>query len=209
KRFKSATISHAYRCTYNIGGYSSNVLFSDSDADGYTTVKDALGNYLPKFEIAQVSITEQFSPLMNIDLTWKNSLISKIEYKKSRNLAVSFANNQMTEIISGEITLGFGYRFKDVEFEISGKDFKSDLSLKADFSIRNNKTVLRKIVEDVDQISAGQKVISINLSAEYMLSQKFTIRAFFDKVINNPYISSQFLNSNTNAGISLRFSLAQ
>lgn len=209
KRFKSATISHAYRCTYNIGGYSSNVLFSDADADGYTLIQDALGNYLPKYEIAQVSITEQFSPLLNIDLTWKNSLISKIEYKKSRNLAVSFANNQMTEIISGEITFGLGYRFKDVRFEISGKDFKSDLSLKADFSVRNNKTVLRKIVEEVDQISAGQKVISINLSAEYMLSQKFTIRAFFDKVINNPYISSQFLNSNTNAGISLRFSLAQ
>ena len=208
KRFKSASMSHAYRCTYNIGGYTSNVLFSD-DADGYTLVKDALGNFLPKYEIAQVSITEQFSPLMNIDLTWKNSLISKIEYKKSRNMAVSFANNQMTEIISGEITLGLGYRFKNVEFEAMGKSFKSDLSLKADFSVRNNKTILRKIVENVDQISAGQKVVSINISAEYLLSQKFTIRAFFDKVINNPYISSQFLNSNTNAGISLRFSLAQ
>ena len=115
----------------------------------------------------------------------------------------------MTEIISGEITLGLGYRFKNVEFEAMGKSFKSDLSLKADFSVRNNKTILRKIVENVDQISAGQKVVSINISAEYLLSQKFTIRAFFDKVINNPYISSQFLNSNTNAGISLRFSLAQ
>ncbi len=210
KRFKSATITHAYRSTYNIGGYSSNILFTDIDGDGFTTVRDALGNYLPKYEIAQVSITEQFSPLINLDLTWKNSLITKVEYKKSRNLAVSFANNQMTEVISGEITVGTGYRIKDVEFSLSGgKTFKSDLSLKADFSIRNNKTVLRKIVENVDQISAGQRVYSINLSAEYMLSQKFTIRAFFDKVINNPYISSQFLNSNTNAGISLRFSLAQ
>ncbi len=209
KRFKSATISHAYRSTYNIGGYTSNVLFSDDDGDGFTQVMDAMDNYLPRHEIAQVSITEQFSPLINLDLTWKNSLISKVEYKKTRNLSMSFANNQLTEVISGEITVGLGYRFKDVEFEISGKNFKSDLNLKADFSIRNNKTVLRKIVENVDQISAGQKVMSINLSAEYMLSQKFTIRAFFDKVINNPYISSQFLNSNTNAGISLRFSLAQ
>lgn len=209
KRFKSATISHAYRSTYNIGNYTSNVLFSDDNGDGFTDVMDAMDNYLPRYEIAQISITEQFSPLFNLDLTWKNSLITKFEYKKSRNLSLSFANNQLTEVISGEITLGLGYRFKDVEFEISGKDFKSDLNLKADFSIRNNKTVLRKIVENVDQISAGQKVVSINLSAEYMLSQKFTIRAFFDKVINNPYISSQFLNSNTNAGISLRFSLAQ
>jgi len=209
KRFKSFTVSHAYRSTYNIGGFTTNVLFSDEDQDGYTFVQDAMNNFLPKYEIAQVSITEQYSPLLNLDATWQNSLITKVEYKKSRNLALSFANNQLTEVVSSEITLGLGYLFKDVEINLANKDFKSDLNLKFDFSIRNNKTILRKIVEDVNQISAGQKVISINTSAEYQLSQKFTIRAFFDKVINNPYISSQFLTSNTNAGISMRFSLAQ
>ena len=136
-------------------------------------------------------------------------MLSTEEDNKSRHLALSFANNQLTEVVSSEITLGLGYLFKDVEINLANKDFKSDLNLKFDFSIRNNKTILRKIVEDVNQISAGQKVISINTSAEYQLSQKFTIRAFFDKVINNPYISSQFLTSNTNAGISMRFSLAQ
>lgn len=209
KRFKSFTISHAYRSTYNIGGFTTNILFSDIDDDGYTFVQDAMNNYLPRYEVAQVSITEQYSPLINLDATWQNSLITKVEFKKSRNLALSFANNQMTEVASSEVTLGLGYRFKDVEINLANKDFKSDLNLKFDFSIRNNKTILRKIVEDVNQISAGQKVISINTSAEYQLSQKFTIRAFFDKVINNPYISSQFLTSNTNAGISMRFSLAQ
>jgi cell surface protein SprA len=209
KRFKSFTVSHAYRSTYNIGGFTSNVLFNDLDNDGYTFVQDAMDNFLPQYEIAQVSVTEQYSPLINLDATWQNSLISKFEFKKSRNLAMSFANNQLTEVVSSEITIGLGYRFKDVELQISNKSFKSDLNLKLDFSIRNNKTILRKIVEDVNQISAGQKVMSINASAEYQLSQKFTIRAFFDKVINNPYISSQFLTSNTNAGISMRFSLAQ
>ena len=209
KRFRTINISHSYRSSYNIGGYNTNPLFSDPDLDGYTLVKDALGNFLPKYEIAQISITEQFSPLLNIDVTWKNSLITKIEFKKNRNLAVSFSNNQLTEINSSEIVIGSGYRIKDVEFEISNKSFKSDLTLKADLSIRNNKTILRKIVENVDQISAGQRIISINISAEYLLSPKFTIRAFFDKVMNNPHTSQQVFNSNTNAGISLRFSLAQ
>lgn len=209
KQFKSFTISHAYRSTYNIGSFTTNVLFLDENQDGYTFVQDAMNNYLPKYEIAQVSVTEQYSPLINFDATWQNSLITKVEFKKSRNLALSFANNQLTEVISSEITIGSGYLLKDVEINIANKDFKSDLNLKLDFSIRNNKTILRKIVENVNQISAGQKVISINASAEYQLSQKFTIRAFFDKVINNPYISSQFLTSNTNAGISMRFSLAQ
>jgi cell surface protein SprA len=61
----------------------------------------------------------------------------------------------------------------------------------------------------MDQVSAGQKVMSINVSADYQISEKFNIRLFFDKIINNPFVSSQYPNSNTNAGLSLRFTLAQ
>lgn len=86
---------------------------------------------------------------------------------------------------------------------------KSDLNVRADFSIRNNKTILRRIDEEINQVSSGQQVISINTSADYMVNQRLNIRLFFDKVINNPYVSSQYRNSTTNGGISLRFTLAQ
>jgi cell surface protein SprA len=86
---------------------------------------------------------------------------------------------------------------------------KSDLNLRGDFSIRKNKTVLRRIDEDVNQVSTGQQVLSINLSADYMVNSRLNIRVFFDKVINDPYVSSQFHNSTTNGGISLKFTLAQ
>jgi cell surface protein SprA len=61
----------------------------------------------------------------------------------------------------------------------------------------------------MDQVSAGMRVMSINVSADYQISEKFNIRLFFDKIINNPFVTSQFRNSNTNAGISLKFTLAQ
>ena len=64
------------------------------------------------------------------------------------------------------------------------------------------------MIEDDNQISQGQEVLSINTSADYMLSQRFKVRIFFDKVINNPFISSSFPQSTTNAGFSLTFSLA-
>ncbi len=212
KYFKSISIGHGYRSSYNVGNYTSNVLYR-ADDDGFQTVRDAVRNYIPEKEIAQISITEQFNPLFNLDMTWNNSLITKIEFKKSRNLSLSFANNQLTEITSNEIIIGSGYRIKDVTFDIrSGgrkRTLKSDLSLKADLSIRTNKTVLRKLVENIDQISAGQTMIAINISADYNISTRFTVRAFFDKNITNPFVSSQFPNSNTNAGISLRFTLAQ
>ncbi len=213
KYIKTLNISHAYRCTYNVNGFTSNLLYEEEN--GYSSNMNDINNFISEFNIQQVTIAEQFSPLLDIEMTFVNSLMAKIELKKSRNLSLSFVNNQLTEVTSNEYVVGLGYRFKDVQFTIKpvggGKKtkLKSDLNVKVDFSIKNNKTVLRRIDEDVDQISAGQKVLSINTSAEYMINQRFNIRFFFDKVVNNPFISSQFPNSTTNGGISLRFTLAQ
>ena len=32
-----------------------------------------------QYEIGQITINEQFSPLIKVDMTWKNSLITKLE----------------------------------------------------------------------------------------------------------------------------------
>ena len=49
---------------------------------------------------------------------------------------------------------------------------------------------------------------SIKFSADYVLNQRLNIKAFYDKVITNPFISTTFPGSITNAGFSLRFTLA-
>ncbi len=213
KWFKNISVSHAYRNTYSVGTYVTSVRFDDKDGDGFTYVRDAAQNFLAEKEIGTISINEQFNPLIGFDMTMVNSLLIKFEIRKSRNLAMSFANTQLTEVTSDEYVIGAGYRIKDVTFNIKSggrsKPIKSDLNMKADFSYRNNKTVLRKLVEDMDQVSAGQRVMTIGVSADYQISEKFNIRLFFDKIINNPWVTSQYRNSNTNAGISLKFTLAQ
>lgn len=212
EHFKSVTLMHAYRSTFNIGTFSSNVNFTDPEEDGFTWVRDATGNYIPQFEISMVSISEQFSPLLNIDMKLNNGITTRVEFKKSRNLSLGLTNQQMTEVSSNEMIFGAGYIFKDVAITIksgSSRTFKSDINLKADVSIRKNRTILRKITENYDQISAGQTIITINTSADYQVNSRFTIRLFFDRIMNKPDVSSQFPNSNTNAGISIRFSLAQ
>lgn len=209
---KTLTISNSYRSTYAVGAYTTDVNYSS--ADGYQQVKNTLGNYIAARQIDQVTINEQFAPLIKIEITWQNSLLTNIEIKKSRNISLSFTNNQLTELTSNEYILGLGYRIKDVQLNIIAqggktKKLKSDINIKFDLSLRSNETILRKVDLDVNQISQGQQVISINTSADYMLSTRFKIRVFFDKVINNPFISSSFPQSTTNAGLSLTFSLAQ
>jgi cell surface protein SprA len=216
--FKSVTINHSYRSTYNVGSFTSNVNYSDTIVSGIivpNSLNRNTGDYIPEFEFANVMITEQFSPLINFDMTLQNSLLARFEISKSRNLSLSFANNQLTEVTSQEFSIGLGYRFKDVPISFAnmgggkGRTFKSDLNIKGDFSIRDNKTVLRSIDTDLNQVSAGQKVTSIDISIDYMLSQSLTLRLFFNRITTNPFLPSQYRNSATKGGFSLRFSLAQ
>lgn len=190
-------------------------MYDDDNGDGWPVSRDPLSNnYISQYQIDAVTIAEQFSPLIGVDMTWNNSILSDFKINKTRNLSLCFDNNQLTEITSNEYIIGLGYRIKNVVLPLKlgngkTKKLKSDVNLKSDVSFKTNKTVLRELVQDVNEISSGQRIISINVSADYMISQKFTIKLFFDKIINNPFVSSQFPNSNTNAGISLRFSLSQ
>ncbi len=184
----------------------------------------SLRNYFQSFSVSHayrskhmdvISVTEQFGPLIGFDMTMKNSMLARVEYRKTRNLALSFVNNQLTEMRSNELVIGTGYRFKSVPFKVrsmsTGKavQIKSDLNVKLDFSIRDNKTILRRIEENNNQISSGTRATSINFSADYMVSQKLNVRLFYDQTLNKPHVSAQVPTSNINAGISLRFTLAQ
>jgi cell surface protein SprA len=210
-----ATISHAYRSIYAISSYQSNLYYSETGGDP-SGLYLASNSYYPKYDLTQVTIQEQFAPLIGLDLTWTNSLLTRFEFRKSRNLTFSMANKQLTDLATDEYIIGLGYRFKNVSFTVSsigggGKksQITSDLDIKVDFSIRNNRTVLRRVDQNIDQVSSGQQVISINSSIDYQLSKSVSLRLFFDKVINNPYVSNQYRNSTTKGGISIRFSLSQ
>lgn len=207
KRFKQFSIGHAYKSTYSVGSYQTNLNYINGSEININNM-----SYHVEREISQVTINEQFSPLFKIDMIWKNSLLTRIELKRSRVLALSLANNQLTETGSQEYIIGLGYRIKDVEFKIfSGgrsKNASSDLDIKVDFNLVNNKTVIRKVIEDIEQITMGQQLIQIKFSTDYVVNQRLNIKIFYDRSITNPFVSTTFPSSITNIGFSLRFTLA-
>ena len=79
KRFKQFSFGHAYRSTYTVGSYQTNLNYGEGDNVNLNNM-----SYHVQREISQVSINEQFSPLFKLDMTWKNSLLTKIEFKRSR-----------------------------------------------------------------------------------------------------------------------------
>ncbi len=206
--FRSITLTHVYRSTYDIGAYRTNLNYSLLE-----DIRDLEFNYLPEFDIAAVSLNEQFSPLINVDMIWKNGVTTRFEYKKARNLSLSLANNQLTEVNNSEFVVGSGYRFDEVQIIIrtggTQREFKSDLNLRADISIRDNKTIMRKIIEETNEPTAGQTIITLKFTADYVLSDRFNLRFFFDRIVNKPFVARTFPTYNTAFGFSLRFTLVQ
>ena len=54
--------------------------------------------------------------------------------------------------------------------------------------------------EQQNQVTAGQNIISIKTSADYVINQRLNVRAFYERVINTPVISTSFPSANTNVG---------
>lgn len=212
KYVKTVTLSHAYRSSYSFS-YANNLNSLLKESGKAPTQTDINNDYIFYEQINAVSIAEQFSPLIKVDVSLQNSIQVNFAIKKERNLALSFANNQLTEIASKEFVIGTGYRWKNLLLKNpfkSGKDkkgIKSDLNLKVDFSIRENLTMIRKVVEGITQPTAGQTIYSLKTSADYQITQRITARLFYDWLLTNPRISTSFRSSNTNGGISIRFSL--
>jgi cell surface protein SprA len=205
--FKKFTLSHSYKSTLNVSSFTTNLLYDENDQGA--TARDIQNNFIPELQISTVAISEQFAPLLGADMTLHNNMLIRLDYKRDRNASLSMSNNQITEVKGSEWSIGTGYKFRQVRLPWAKTGKKADIDTRIDFVIRKNNTIIRKIVEEVNQLTAGQRVFSIKFTADYRVSQTLNIRAFYDFVATTPYISTTFPTSNTNAGISLRFTLAQ
>ena len=83
------------------------------------------------------------------------------------------------------------------------------MNLRADFSIVDNISFIRKIQEEYNQLTAGQKITKVKFTADYALSDRFNMQLFYDTNVTKPYVSLSYPITNSNFGVSFRFSLAQ
>ncbi len=213
KVFKTISLMHTYRSSYSISSWATNVYYDSQN----TVQKFESSDYIiPRYDISQMVLTEQFSPLVGVDLGFQNSLTANFQYKKSRTLTLSFTNNQLTEVNGREIVIGAGYRFKDLSFSIKSltsnhngnvKNVKNDLLIKVDLGFRRDKTVLRRIDERNSQVSAGQNKVNIYVTADYTFSQNISAQVFFKRDMTDPFIETSFKTSTTFAGVTLRLTL--
>ena len=218
--FKSVNLTHAYTCKYAIGSYSTYSTWVPADNISNKQigfVRDVTTDMpIPSsaYDISSVSLTENFSPLIGLNLTMKNSLSTKFEYRKQRNISLSVNSVQITEGHTDEFVIGAGYTIKDLSFitknrEGRQKKVSNDLKLNVDFSYKDIKTLLRKVEENITQASSGNKVFGVKISADYVLSQKINLQLFYDHQGTTPLISSSYPIKSDNVGINIKLMLTR
>ena len=215
KTFRRFSIQHGYRSNYTINQFRTNLDYVEYDknlaydAPGNEEALDQSGNFKNRTLFSNINLEEQFSPLVRLDFEMKNSIKVLAEVKTDRTLSLSFDNNLMTEIQGKEYTLGLGYRFKDLRIrsKLAGPKqiIVSDLNMRADVSVRDNKTIIRYLDLENNQVTAGQTIWGLKYQADYAFSKNLTAIFYFDYTFSDFAISTSFPQTSLRSGITLRY----
>jgi cell surface protein SprA len=171
---------------------------------------DVNGNFYADKLISNVNLAEQFNPLVKIDFETKSAIKILAEIKKDRTLNMSFDNNLLTEVSGNEYVIGLGYRIKGVTINSALADntsgiIKSDINIKADFTLRKSNTIVRYLDYNNNELGGGQDLWSIKLTADYSFSKNLTAIFFYDHQFSQAVISTSFPITNIRSGFTIRY----
>jgi cell surface protein SprA len=216
KIFTNFTVRHGYSSTLSMNSFTTALLFQDIFHAGYPSFIDpATGEYVPYFLVPNITISEQFSPLIGVDATFTNQLSARFEYKKSRQLSLSLIDYQLAENRSTEYTIGADWRkrglpiLQNIRIGKNGKKLDNDVTFRFDFKMRDDATANSKLDQDQAYGTAGQKVIGIHPSIEYVVNNRVQLKFYFDQDKVIPKIATTAPITSTRAGVEIRISLAQ
>jgi cell surface protein SprA len=228
KIFTSFNLSNAYTSSLSMGTFNSNLNYADPLGYGMPGFVDTTtGNFVPYYQVPNITITEQFSPLLGIDMTFVNQMKAKVSYSRSRTLSLSLIDYQLSESQSTEIDVGWGIKYSNVGLpfgwkvpgngktapngpagSINAKKGSNDLTLQLDVSYRNDAMSSSYLDQNTSLPTGGQKVVRIDPSINYVLNNRINLKFFFDEQRTTPAISTTPPIVTTKGGLTIRIALA-
>ena len=229
--FKSFNVNHGYKSIFAIGSYSTPTV-------PYAQLS-ALDGQSSAYNVPSVSLNESFIPLFGVDMTLKNSMTVKAEYRTTRVLNLSMTSFQISETRSNDWVIGAGYKIQNFRLFGSGTSRKikkaqrgrkkateqqqppaatqsrtssvnHDLNLRLDITYRRQAALVRDIATLTSTASSGNSALKASFMADYTLSRLLTLSAYYDLQTNTPLLSSSSYPTTTHDfGLSLKFSLTR
>ncbi len=237
--FSAFNISHAYTSSISINNYRNNLDYDDRYYDpaivvpnddavvDYLTAQETIrlanpevdidsltGNFYSYFQIPQVMISEQLAPLIGIDMTLRNGITARFDYKKSRMLGMSFQDYQLSEQRSEEFTIGAGYKLTGldlpfIKFRGEQLTLQNDLAFNFDFSIRDTRTLNYRLDQGIAEPTGGMRSVRLAPSIDYVVSNRLKVSLFYERTRNTPVLSTAFPTINSKGGIRVNLTLGQ
>ena len=216
--FSNITLSHSYQSSYSVGEFSNSLLYQENldfrnSIMNYPLASQQTENGLvPFYIINQVRIIERFAPLLGISVRTKNNLNARIDYKRDRNIMLNLSNSQVNELRNSDFTIDFGYSKEQLRLPIKYQGntiiLDNDIEFRLNFTIRNTKTVQRKIEEE-SIITNGNYNFQFRPNINYSINDRMNLIIYYDRIINRPIVSNSFPRYSTSFGARLRLSLNQ
>lgn len=209
-QFSKFDILHSYQATYTATGVQSSIDYFNTLNAYDATQRDINDDYINPFTFAQVGYVENFSPLIGVDMTMRNNIQFGIQYNRLRTLLLGLVNHTLTEDSNSEYVVRVGYIIRNFRLGMTnvrgrGKAKGSDLNIRGDFSLRDSKTSITNILLDDSQVTGGQRLMNIKVSADYNVSENLNLRVFYEQMTSKYKISTAFPLSTIRAGISATF----
>ncbi|MCO6486356.1 MAG: cell surface protein SprA [Saprospiraceae bacterium] len=214
--FSSFRITHGYRSTLTVNSFQSD--YADFDPANPDRLNPESLNYYSEFIIPDVVITEQFAPLIGIDMRTKSGLTLGVNYNTSRNLQLLLNDPQLPETKATDISVNLSYVIKGVKipflyFGADKRDRKNkpgqDLTIQLNTSFRDDIQLNHQIdTEEVISIPArGNRAIRINPTIDYPLNDRIRLQLRYEYTQNKPKTFNGFKTTTNVGGINVIFTL--
>ncbi|MBY0245923.1 MAG: cell surface protein SprA [Sphingobacteriaceae bacterium] len=200
--FSELNLNHAFKSTFSVNGFNS--LMKYQEKNGHVISRDVNQDFLPEYQFSQVTINEQFSPLIGVRTRFTNNISTNFEYNKTRLLGLSLSNQQLAQTTENNIVFGIGYTTNKFRFPFgwfSTLKLENNLSCKLDISVRDAKSVIFRAETEKAEVSSGAKNITFRPNIDYVVTKNINITLFYDSNITKPYTSQTYNTSFTNFGI--------
>lgn len=215
--FRSINITDNYVGNLAMNGFSTNLTYDDPMGYGWPGFIDTISrSFVPFFYVPNTTISEQFSPLIGIDVTTMNNANIRFSYSKGRTISLSLVDYQVSEVHNSQVTIGGTWRKKGLllpfKVPFTGKDthrLDNDLVFKLDLTFSNNATSNSILDQNLTTPVAGSRQIKIDPSIDYAVNKRINVRLYYDKQRIIPYISSSPPTSLTRMGLEFKVSLSQ
>jgi cell surface protein SprA len=216
---KTVTITHGYKSTYTTNYlYNLNYRETGGSASSFVRVDSVAGdpnpryNFQPKYVIQSVMISENFAPLIGINVAFINGITALLDYKQSRQVMLNVGALQLNETKNQEFTLNLAWQRQRflAPFNLFGRsiEIKNNVTLRFEMTLRDTRTQNRRLDSNVPpEPTGGNFSVTYKPSIDYNVNTQLTARVFYERTENRPVLSTSFPTVFWAIGVQVRFTI--